>query len=88
MPNLHKLIKDVDLLYHEATYCSDNENRAALYYHSTARQAATVALQANAKKLILGHFSARYENENILLEEAVKIFPNVALANEMVVFDI
>ena len=79
---------DVDLLYHEATYASDNEHRAELYYHSTARQAATVALKANVKKLILGHFSARYDDEKILLEEARSVFPNTFLTNEMDVFDV
>lgn len=88
MPDLYKMIKDVDLLYHEATYCSDNENRASLYYHSTAIQAATVALKANAKKLILGHFSARYDNEVKILEEAKSVFENVYLANEMDVFNV
>lgn len=85
---LYEELMDVDLLYHEATYASDNEHRAELYYHSTARQAATVALKANVKKLILGHFSARYDDEKILLEEARSVFPNTFLTNEMDVFDV
>lgn len=88
IPELYKLVSGVDLLYHEATYCSENENRATLYYHSTARQAATVALNAKVKKLLLGHFSARYNDENAILEEAREIFPNTFLANEMSVFDV
>ena len=88
LPGLYKMIKGVDLLYHEATYCSENENRARLYYHSTAKQAATVALNAGAKKLVLGHFSARYDNEDVILQEAQTVFPNTSLADEMVVFDV
>lgn len=88
MPALYKLLVGVDLLYHEATYANDNADRADLYYHSTACQAATVALKAQAKKLVLGHFSARYEDEKMILEEARSIFPNTYLANEMEVFDV
>ncbi len=88
LPELYKLVYGVNLLYHEATYCSENENRASLYYHSTAKQAATVALNAKAKSLLLGHFSARYDNENAILNEARNIFPNTYLANAMSVFDV
>lgn len=88
MPDLYKSLANVDLLYHEATYASSDESRASLYYHSTAKQAASVAHKANAKKLIIGHFSARYENEDILLNEARSIFPNTFLANEMDIFDV
>lgn len=88
IPDLHKQLTGVDLLYHEATYCNDCEDRASLYYHSTARQAATVARDAGVKKLILGHFSARYNDEETLLEEARTVFPNSFLANEMAVFDV
>lgn len=88
MPDLYKSLANVDLLYHEATYSSSDESRASLYYHSTAKQAASVAHKANAKKLIIGHFSARYENEDILLNEARSIFPNTFLANEMDIFDV
>ena len=88
MPDLHKLLAGIDLLYHEATYTSEDEKRAALYYHSTARQAATVALEANVKRLIIGHFSARYDDDGVLLEEARNVFPNTALTNEMDVFEL
>lgn len=88
MPDLYKSLANVDLLYHEATYANSDESRASLYYHSTAKQAASVAHKANAKKLIIGHFSARYENEDILLNEARSIFPNTFLANEMDIFDV
>lgn len=88
IPDLYKMVKGADMLYHEATYCSENENRASLYYHSTAKQAATVALKAGVKKLVVGHFSARYENEDVILKEAQSVFPNTSLANEMVFFDV
>lgn len=88
IPDLYKLLMNVNLLYHEATYTSADENRASLYFHSTAKQAATVALNAKAKKLIIGHFSARYDDENVLLNEAKNIFPNTFLTNEMDIFNL
>lgn len=88
MPELHKLIIGTDLLYHEATYCSDSESRARLYYHSTAAQAARVAKDACVKKLLLGHYSARYDNEDVFLKEASEVFENVCLASELQVIDV
>lgn len=88
IPTLHEHLKGVDMLYHEATYCEEDVQRAALYYHSTARQAAQVAKDACAGKLILGHFSARYDNEELLLKEARDVFPNSFLASEMKVFTV
>ncbi len=88
IPSLCDLVKDVDTLYHESTYASDYESRAKMYWHSTAAQAALVAKNANAKKLLLGHYSARYNEENVLLNEAKSIFPNSYLTNEMMVFDV
>ena len=88
IPDLYKQLTNVDTLYHEATYCDENADRAALYYHSTAKQAATVARDAKVKKLILGHFSARYNDEDAILQEARSVFPNTFLANEMAIFDI
>lgn len=86
--DIKEQIKGVDLLYHEATYCEVDKDRANLYHHTTAKQAARIASSANVKKLILGHYSARYENENVLLDEARSVFPNTFLTNEMDVFDI
>lgn len=86
--NLYKEVEGVDLLYHEATYCDEDENRASMYYHSTARQAAMVALKASAKKLIIGHYSARYDNEEVLLEEAKSVFQDTSLTHEMDVFEL
>lgn len=86
--NLWQQVEHVDLLYHESTYASDNEDRARLYYHSTARQAATIALKAQAGRLLLGHFSARYDDESIILNEAKAVFPNSILAHEGLAVDI
>ena len=81
-------VRGVDTIYHEATYDSKNIARAKLYNHSTAQQAATVARDAGAKRLIIGHFSARYEEEDGLLREAKEVFPDTVLAAEGVAFDV
>ena len=88
MPGLHKMIQGIDTLYHESTYADDKQDGAEKYYHSTARQAATVARDAKVGKLLLGHFSARYTDEQILLDQAREIFENTFLTNEMQVFDV
>lgn len=88
MPELHLQLKGVTTLYHESTYGEDNLQMAQKYNHSTARQAAVVARDAEVSQLILGHYSSRYEDENILLEEAREVFENVRLANEMDVIDV
>ena len=88
MPKLHEMVNGVDLLYHEATYGNDAEDRARLYHHSTARQAARVALDAGARKLMLGHFSSRYEDESCLLNEAKTLFENTVLADEGMVVEV
>ena len=76
------LIEGVDLLYHEATFAQDAAARAKTTGHSTAREAATIAQKANVKKLMLGHFSSRYPDASVLLNEAKEIFENTILANE------
>ena len=88
IPTLYERLKNVDLLYHESTYGEDNLNRAETYWHSTARQAALVARDAGAKRLLLGHYSSRYQDENVLLEEARAVFKNTYLTDENDVFDI
>lgn len=88
MPTLYQSLMNTNVLYHESTYCNDREDNARLYFHSTAEQAANVARDAKVKKLILGHFSARYNNEEQLLKEAKAIFPNSFLANEGEIFEI
>ncbi len=80
--DLKGLIKGVDLLYHEATFTNEMEERAIKTYHSTAEQAANFAKEANVKKLILGHFSARYKKLDSFLSEAKSIFEHVELAIE------
>lgn len=88
LPTLHKRLLGVTTLYHESTYASDNEASARKYLHSTARQAAQVAHNAEAGTLLLGHYSSRYENEQVLLDEARQVFPNSHLTNEGMVFDV
>lgn len=88
IPTLWKLLEGVDTLYHESTYASDYESRARIYCHSTARQAASVALKAGVGKLMLGHYSARYNNEKVLLDEAQAVFPNSFLTDEGMVIDV
>lgn len=75
-------LKDVDLLYHEATFADSEKERAAQTMHSTARQAAQVAAAAGAKRLLIGHYSSRYETVDTLLEEAQELFPATIAANE------
>lgn len=88
LPMLHECLKDVCVLYHESTYSKEDEDMAKMYFHSTAAQAAQVASDANVGKLVLGHYSARYEDENRLLEEAKKIFPNTVLSDEGLIIDV
>lgn len=88
IPTLHERIKGVTALYHESTYGEDNLQRAEKYFHSTARQAAMVARDAQAGQLLLGHFSSRYEDENVLLQEAKEVFGNTYLCDEQKVFEL
>lgn len=75
-------IKGVDLLFHEATFAQSEKARAKETYHTTATQAAQLAMDAGVKQLIIGHFSARYEDESVLLDEAMAVFPHTILAKE------
>ncbi len=75
-------ILNVDLLYHESTFLNDKKDRAKITFHSTAQQAAQMAILTNAKQLALGHFSARYDKLELFLDEAKPIFNNVTLATE------
>ena len=88
MPQLAEQLKGIDTLYHESTYGEDRLQSAEKYCHSTARQAAMVARDAGVGKLLLGHYSARYEDEQVLLNEAKEVFENAFLTNEMAVFDV
>jgi ribonuclease Z len=81
-------IKNIDLLYHEATFTRDEELKARETQHSTASQAALIALKAEVNKLIIGHFSARYRELAPVLEEAKSIFENCELAVEGATFSV
>jgi ribonuclease Z len=81
-------IRNVDLLYHEATFAEDNQELASTTYHSTGKDAATVALKAQVGKLLIGHFSARYKDNMPILEEALKIFPETKAIVEGDVIDV
>jgi ribonuclease Z len=88
MPDLSRQLQGVTTLYHESTYGEDSLQRADKYYHSTARQAALVARDAGVRQLLLGHYSSRYEDEQVLLREAQEVFPASFLTDEMAVFDV
>jgi len=75
-------IKGVDLVYHESTYLADLEKKATSRFHSTSKQAATIAKKAGAKKLLLGHFSSMYDTLEQFKEEACEIFENTEIAEE------
>jgi ribonuclease Z len=75
-------IKDVNMLYHEATFMEDKAQIAKDKYHSTAKQAAEIAKLAGVKQLLIGHYSARYKDIIPLLEEAKTFFPNTQAAVE------
>ncbi len=79
---LAKKIQGVDLLYHETTYLHALEDRAAARFHSTTKQAAEVAKAGNVKKLLIGHFSSKYDSLDEFLSEATSVFANTDLALE------
>ena len=81
-PEIVEQLSGVDLLFHEATFAESELARAKETYHTTAAQAARIALEAGVRQLVSGHFSARYEDESILLKEASAVFPNTILAKE------
>jgi len=82
-----EIIRDADILYHESTFLESEAVLAEKTMHSTAKEAATIALKANVKQLILGHYSTRYENIGLFKEQAETIFPNVLLADDGVSFE-
>lgn len=83
-----RYLKDVDLLYHEATFAESEKERAKVTHHSTAKEAAEIALTAGVKRLLLGHYSSRYDDEEQLQSEASEIFPVTECANEGMVIKI
>ena len=84
----NELLKGVNLLYHEATFAESEKERAAQTFHSTARQAAQIAHNAGVKRLLIGHYSSRYETPDTLLKEACELFPNTIAAKEGMVIHI
>ncbi len=82
LPRIIEQIRGVDLLFHEATFAQSELARAKETHHTTATQAGEIARDAEVKRLVIGHFSARYEDEDILLKEASAIFPQTILARE------
>lgn len=79
-------VKGIDLLYHETTYLKDAVERAASRYHCTTLQAATIAKKAQVKRLLIGHFSSKYEDVEPFLTEAKTIFAHTQLAGEGITF--
>lgn len=86
-PKIVPMISGVDLLYHEATYTGEHEARCKTTTHSTARQAAMIARDAEVKNLLIGHFSARVDDHELFLNEAQEVFPNTRLAEERKTFE-
>ncbi|MGB0404188.1 MAG: ribonuclease Z [Salibacteraceae bacterium] len=84
----YQAISNSDLLYHETTFLENQSKRAKETFHTTAKQAAKIAKKTNCKKLIIGHFSNRYNDLNPLVEEAKTEFANVELAIEGNVFKV
>ena len=81
-PNNVQYTRNADLLFHEATFAEEHAARAEQTCHSTARQAAEMAQRSAAKRLLIGHYSARYTDERILLDEARQVFEQTLLAEE------
>lgn len=79
---LAEIVKDSDLLYHESTYIAALVDKATERFHSTTIQAASIAVKANAHKLLIGHFSAKFENLEQFEKEAREVFPNTEIAIE------
>lgn len=81
-PSIIPIIKGADLLFHEATFTTEHAQRAAQTFHSTAQQAAEIALSASVKQLLIGHYSSRYKELETHLNEAKAVFENTLLATE------
>ncbi len=87
-PEIVPVIKNVSLLYHEATFMEKDKLYADRTKHSTAKDAAMLAKQAEVEKLIIGHFSARYAKTELLLNEAKSVFPETLEAKENTTYNI
>ena len=82
------IVQGVDLLYHEATFKNDLQDRADYTFHSTTGQAAEIAKLAEVRRLVVGHYSQRYNDLSCLLNEVQEVFPNAELAEEGKIFEI
>jgi ribonuclease Z len=87
-PDIIPIIKNTDLLYHEATFLSDREDLAKKTKHATSKQAAQIAKDADVHKLVIGHYSGRYKDISLFKKEAIETFKNTELAEPGKVFSI
>lgn len=87
-PSIIPYIKGIDCLYHESTFLERDLPRAVDTFHSTARQAAEIASQAGVRQLVLGHYSARYDDLTAFREEATTVFPQVILSEEGLIINL
>ena len=87
-PQVAEMVKGTNTIYHEATYTSEFAHLAGSRGHSTSVEAAQIAQMAEAKRLVLGHFSKRYRDESPIINEAKAIFPNTILANDGMQIDL
>jgi ribonuclease Z len=81
-------IAGADAIYHETTYLDNLREQATLRFHSTTKQAATIAQKAGVRKLLIGHFSSKYSVLDPFVEEAREVFPNTELAEEGVTYPV
>lgn len=88
MPEICPKLGKPDLLFHETTYTEDRIKQAAERGHSTAKDAARIALMSGAKNLLTGHYSSRYTDDNVFLEEARELFPDTILNDEGLTIDL
>ncbi len=88
IPKIIEKVKQADVLICEATHSDELKEKSHEYFHMTAKDAAMIAQKAQVKQLILTHFSARYENEKTLEEEAKKVFKNTLAAKDLMVIDL
>lgn len=86
--NQSEFLSNVDVLYHEATFTNQHQDRAKATLHSTAQQAATLAKKIKCKRLVLGHISSRYADVNVHLNEAREIFPETIVAEDGMLIEI
>lgn len=84
--SISEKIKGVDMAYHEATYLDELEKKALSRFHSTTKQAASIAKKAEVKRLIIGHFSSMYDSLEKFKEEACEVFENSEIAEEGVCY--